>query len=90
MAEKGSQNHVQILKPYSFITDSLGVSIDLNTRVKIYKKKILFSQFQNPIAAQVLSELLAIARQLAMQLSCCKSRGETGKAGRGHCLLLCP
>lgn len=69
---------------------SLGVSIDLNIRVKIYEKKYFLQLVSNLIAAQVLPELLAIARQLAMQLSCCKSHGEAGKAGRGYCLLLCP
>lgn len=53
-------------------------------------KKYFLQSVSNPIAAQVLCELLAIARQLAMQLSCCKSRGEAGKAGRGSCFLLCP
>lgn len=60
-------------------------------KVKIYGKNTVFSQFQNQIAAQVtcLPELLAIARQLAMQLSHCKSLGQAGKAGRSYCLLLC-
>lgn len=91
MSRRGSQNHAQILKPSPFVTDSLGASIDLNMRVKVYgEKNVFFSQFQNPIAAQVLSKLLAIARQLALQLSCCKPHGETGKAGRGYCWLPCP
>jgi len=66
------------------------VQIDLKMKIKIRGKNIVRRQFQNQIAAQVtcLSEVLAIARQLAMQLSHCKSLEQAGKASRSYCLLL--
>lgn len=50
-------------------------------KVKIYGKNVVFKQSQNQIAAQAtcLFELLAIARQPAMQLSYWEP-GQTGKA----------